>query len=187
MAVDAPVPSAVTVLAVHNTRCMIAWGISAIWVFQVMKENVDIFYFSKNKCITSKINSSWPSDAMIRRQIWVNIGEGNSLLSAGTKPLPEPVLTNHQWSLWGQFHRKYSRELFLTRNTISTLQPHLRELRHILLRSSPRASQAPSPTRTSPTRHLVPITEKPNNVNPHAYTPNRPNPGFTSAQKVRMH
>ena len=31
-------------------------------------------------------------------EIWVNIGSGNGLLPDGTKPLPEPMLTNHQWS-----------------------------------------------------------------------------------------
>ena len=29
-------------------------------------------------------------------QIWVNIGSGNGLLPAGTKPLPGPLLTYHQ-------------------------------------------------------------------------------------------
>ena len=28
-------------------------------------------------------------------KIWVNIGSGNGLLPDGTKPLPEPMLTNH--------------------------------------------------------------------------------------------
>ena len=41
-------------------------------------------------------------------EIWVNIGSGNGLLPDGTKPLPEPVLTDHQWSpvtfILGQFH-----------------------------------------------------------------------------------
>ena len=31
-------------------------------------------------------------------EIWVNIGSGNGLLPDGTKPLPEPMLTDHQWS-----------------------------------------------------------------------------------------
>ena len=30
--------------------------------------------------------------------IWVNIGSSNGLLPDGTKPLPEPMLTYHQWS-----------------------------------------------------------------------------------------
>ena len=30
--------------------------------------------------------------------IWVNIGSGNGLLPDGTKPLPEPMLTDYQWS-----------------------------------------------------------------------------------------
>ena len=43
------------------------------------------------------INSLWPSDA-IWRQICVNIGSSNALLPDGTKPLPEPMLTDHKWS-----------------------------------------------------------------------------------------
>ena len=43
-------------------------------------------------------------------QIWVNIGSDNGLVPDGTKPLPEPMLTNHQGGLlaftWGQFHWK---------------------------------------------------------------------------------
>ena len=31
-------------------------------------------------------------------EIWVNIGSGNGLLPDGTKPLPEPMLTFHNWS-----------------------------------------------------------------------------------------
>ena len=46
-------------------------------------------------CVTRPqwVNSLWPSDA-IWQQIWVNIGSGNGLLPDGTKPLPEPMLTN---------------------------------------------------------------------------------------------
>ena len=40
----------------------------------------------------------------------VNIGSGNGLLPDGTKPLPEPILTDHQWSsvafILGQFHKR---------------------------------------------------------------------------------
>ena len=43
-------------------------------------------------------------------EIWVNIGSGNGLLPDGTKPLPEPMLTDHQWSpvtfISGQFHKR---------------------------------------------------------------------------------
>ena len=50
-------------------------------------------------------------------QTWVNIGSGNGLLPDGTKPLPEPILTNHKWGLvaftWEQFHRKCPRYLSL--------------------------------------------------------------------------
>ena len=31
-------------------------------------------------------------------EIWVNIGSGNGLVPDGTKPLPEPMLTDHQKS-----------------------------------------------------------------------------------------
>ena len=44
------------------------------------------------------------------REIWVNIGSGNGLLPDGTKPLPELMLTDHQWSpvtfILGQFHKR---------------------------------------------------------------------------------
>ena len=40
-------------------------------------------------------------------EICINIGSGNGLLPDGTKPLPEPMLTYHQWGpvtiTWGQF------------------------------------------------------------------------------------
>ena len=45
-----------------------------------------------------QINSLWPSDA-VWWQIWVNIGSGSGLLPDGTKPLPEPMLTNDQWGV----------------------------------------------------------------------------------------
>ena len=45
---------------------------------------------------------------LMATEIWVNIGSGNGLLPDGTKPLPEPMLTDHQWSsvtfIVGQFH-----------------------------------------------------------------------------------
>ena len=47
----------------------------------------------------------------------VHIGSGNGLLPYATKPLHEPLLNDHQWGLvpliWGQFHRKCSRYLYL--------------------------------------------------------------------------
>ena len=35
-------------------------------------------------------------------KIWVNIGSGNGLLPDGTKPLPEPMLTNISYAM--QYH-----------------------------------------------------------------------------------
>ena len=62
--------------------------------------------------LNASIDSLWPTDA-IATYIWVNIGSGNGLLPDGTKPLPKPVLTYHQWGsvafTWKQFYRKCSR------------------------------------------------------------------------------
>ena len=53
-------------------------------------------------------------DAMMT-QNWVNIWSGNSLLPDSNKPLPKPMLTNHQKCLvafrYDQFHRKCLRYL----------------------------------------------------------------------------
>ena len=54
------------------------------------------------------IDLLWLGDT-IWWQISVNIGSGNDLLPDSTKPLPEPMLTDHQWGLvaftWEQFHK----------------------------------------------------------------------------------
>ena len=44
-------------------------------------------------------------------EIWVNIGSGNVLLPEGTKPLPEPMLTDHQWSSSDIHLRSISQEI----------------------------------------------------------------------------
>ena len=36
-------------------------------------------------------------------EIWVNIGSGNGLLRDGTKPLPEPMLTDQQCFIMTEF------------------------------------------------------------------------------------
>ena len=45
-------------------------------------------------------------------EIWVNIGSGNGLLTDGTKPLPEPMLTYHKYGpvaiTQELFYNKYS-------------------------------------------------------------------------------
>ena len=50
-------------------------------------------------------------------EIWVNFGSGNGSLPDGTKPLPEPMLTNDQRGVvaftWWEFHRKHLRYLSL--------------------------------------------------------------------------
>ena len=52
----------------------------------------------------------------IATQIWVNIDSGNGLLPDGTKPLPEPILTSHEWGsmafTWEQFSQWLPKQLF---------------------------------------------------------------------------
>ena len=60
--------------------------------------------------------------------IWVNIGSGKGLLPDGTKPLPEAMLTYHQWSfrafIWQQFTGSTIHEMS-SKMIIFKLQPHL--------------------------------------------------------------
>ena len=71
---------------------------SEIWIktkrFSCKKINLEIMS-TKSRPVCSGINSVWPSDT-IWWQVWVSIGSGNGLLPDGTKPLPEPMLTNDQ-------------------------------------------------------------------------------------------
>ena len=43
-------------------------------------------------------------------EIWFKIGSGNGLLPDGTKPLPEPMLTYHQWSPVNLILRNFTRD-----------------------------------------------------------------------------
>ena len=62
------------------------------------------------------------------REIWVNIGSGNGLLPDGTKPLPEPMLTDHQWSpvifILGQFQEMTQPSITKIRLKITYLKFH---------------------------------------------------------------
>ena len=44
-------------------------------------------------------------------EISVNIGSGNGLLPDGTKPLPKPMLTDHQWNPNDIHIREISQEI----------------------------------------------------------------------------
>ena len=44
-------------------------------------------------------------------EIWVNLGSDNGLLPDGTKPLPEPMLTDDQWSPHDIHIRAISQEM----------------------------------------------------------------------------
>ena len=62
-------------------------------------------------------------------EIWVNICSGNGLLPDGTKPLPGPMLTDHQLSpvtcMLGQFHKRFlNQELLKIRLKITYLKFH---------------------------------------------------------------
>ena len=50
--------------------------------------------------------------------IWVKIGSGNGLLPDGTKPLPEPMWTYHQWFpltfIWGHYRKQNLKLHFYT-------------------------------------------------------------------------
>ena len=50
----------------------------------------------------------WGLGMPMATQIWVNIVLCNGLLPDGTKPLPDPMFTYHQWGplifIWDQFH-----------------------------------------------------------------------------------
>ena len=68
----------------------------------------------KKKSCENLICLKCTSNGYIRSQLcWVNIDSGNDLLPDGTKPLPEPMLTCHQWGsvafTWEELQRNYSR------------------------------------------------------------------------------
>ena len=82
----------------HNTRYDY-WSLIKI-NFQITSTTTVMYW----------VNTLWPSDAIFRHIIWVNIVPANGLLCNGTKPLPGPVLTYHRWSFLaftcGQFYNR---------------------------------------------------------------------------------
>ena len=76
----------------------------------VLKDSTDVFMRPSDSLSFLIIDSLCPSDTIWRQEIWVNIGSGNGLLPDGTKPLPKPKLTDHQWNpvtfILGQFHKR---------------------------------------------------------------------------------
>ena len=56
------------------------------------------------------LNSLWPSDAIWRQRSGSTLAQVMACCPDGTKPLPEPMLTDHQWSpvtfILGQFHKR---------------------------------------------------------------------------------
>ena len=65
--------------------------------------------------------------------LWINIDSGNGLLPDGTKPLPEPMSTYHQWGSVARTRlRPISQEMLKisirkmnSKNTLMTLFSHL--------------------------------------------------------------
>ena len=74
--------------------------------YQCIKANGKFIMRKIRPCLgtlmRSILNSMWPYDAMWQHR------SGSYLLPDGTKQLPEPMLTFHQYSpmtfIWGQFH-----------------------------------------------------------------------------------
>ena len=58
-----------------------------------------------------QVNSLWPSNARWRQKSESTLAQVMALLPDGTKPLPETMLTDHQWSpvtfILGQFHNRW--------------------------------------------------------------------------------
>ena len=64
--------------------------------------------FHCGRIASTLFNSLWPSDAIWRQRSESTLAQ---VMADGTKPLPEPMLTYHQWGslrfIWGQFHKRY--------------------------------------------------------------------------------
>ena len=75
------------------------------------------FYDFSNIFSESRVNSLWPSDAILQHKSGFNFGSCNDLLPHGTKSLPEPMLTCHQRYCvaftWEQFHKYTSTILYI--------------------------------------------------------------------------
>ena len=65
--------------------------------------------FSQSDCVMT-VWDELSHSGLVVTKIWVSIGSGNGLLPNSTKPLPEPMLTDYQWSpvtfISGQFHKR---------------------------------------------------------------------------------
>ena len=66
----------------------VMWSKGFWWVYGWI-----VFYLLKSLSCSWHIIAAWGFKVS---QIWVNIGSGNGMLSDDTKPLPEPLLTDHQ-------------------------------------------------------------------------------------------
>ena len=71
------------------------------------------------------VNSIWRH---MVTEIWVKIGSGNDLLPDSTKPLPEPMLTDHHWGpvtfTTGQFYEMPQPSITESRLKITYLKFH---------------------------------------------------------------
>ena len=64
--------------------------------YVVYIKKCDVEYFHIMEKLTNIVLTHWGLVMPYGdRDPWVNIGSGNGLLPGGTKPLPEPMLTNH--------------------------------------------------------------------------------------------
>ena len=64
-------------------------------------------------------------------QIWVNIGSGNGVLPDCTKPLPDPMLTYHQWGSVAYTREQFHRTCSMVQTVTWIRNVHLQNYCHI--------------------------------------------------------
>ena len=73
--------------------------VKPVYPFQLLwVGGIIMFWWLSGKTNAITPITHWPSYAIGQPKFCVNIGSGNGLLPDGTKPLPQPMLTDHQWS-----------------------------------------------------------------------------------------
>ena len=73
--------------------------VKPVYPFQLLwAGGIIMFWWLSGKTNAITPITHWPCYAIGQQKFCVNIGSGNGLLLDGTKPLPQPMLTDHQWS-----------------------------------------------------------------------------------------
>ena len=91
----------------YHVKCWMHSLLSWESILNNCTHNIDLNVINKQS-ISSKFSILFV--ALWHHLVTENIGSDNGLLPDGTKPLPEPMLTDHQWSpvsfILGQFHKR---------------------------------------------------------------------------------